>query len=153
ARSDGDTRHRPEDGGATTPALPGLVTTGTQSVRDIRWSRHGGRHRRQNRRKNQGSTFLIGAIRVNLRPTLQTKEDNMRKIKRREFIRNTTAAGIAIAATKNDVSGFPMILQQSSVKPMVISSANGNRFKNGGTVTAVQKAFTMITGGSDVLDD
>ena len=46
----------------------------------------------------------------------------------------------------------PMILKQSVVKPLVISSANGNRFKNGGTMTAVQKAFTMITGGSDVLD-
>jgi N4-(beta-N-acetylglucosaminyl)-L-asparaginase len=35
---------------------------------------------------------------------------------------------------------------------LVISSANGNRFKNGGDVTAVQKAFQMITHGSDVLD-
>src|SRR6185295_823040 len=69
----------------------------------------------------------------------------MSKMKRRDFIRNSAAAGIAIPA-------FPSILKQSSVKPMVISSANGNRFKNGGTVTAVQKAFTMITGGSDVLD-
>src|SRR5262245_27422641 len=75
-----------------------------------------------------------------------------KRMKRRDFMRNGAVAGLAIAATKNDVSGFPMILQQSSVKPMVISSANGNRFKNGGTVTAVQKAFTMMTGGSDVLD-
>ena len=45
-----------------------------------------------------------------------------------------------------------MILKQSTVKPLVIASANGNRFKNGGNVTAVQKAFTMMTGGSDVLD-
>ena len=66
----------------------------------------------------------------------------MRKIKRREFIRNSAAAGIA----------FPMILKQSTVKPLVIASANGNRFKNGGNVTAVQKAFTMMTGGADVLD-
>lgn len=69
----------------------------------------------------------------------------MNKIKRREFIRNSAAAGIAIPA-------FPMILKQSTVKPLVIASANGNRFKNGGNVTAVQKAFTMMTGGSDVLD-
>src|ERR1041384_7580555 len=66
----------------------------------------------------------------------------MKTIKRRDFIRGGAAAGIA----------FPMILKQNVVKPMVISSANGNRFKNGGNVTAVQKAFTMITGGSDVLD-
>src|SRR5215510_3798956 len=69
----------------------------------------------------------------------------MSKMKRRDFIRNTAAAGIALPA-------FPTILTQSTVKPMVISSANGNRFKNGGNVTAVQKAFTMMTGGADVLD-
>src|ERR1043165_1937189 len=69
----------------------------------------------------------------------------MSKMKRREFIRNSAAAGIALPA-------FPSILTQSSVKPLVISSANGNRFKNGGSVTAVQKAFQMITAGSDVLD-
>ncbi|HKG47019.1 MAG TPA: isoaspartyl peptidase/L-asparaginase, partial [Pyrinomonadaceae bacterium] len=66
----------------------------------------------------------------------------MTKMKRREFIRNSAAAGIA----------FPIILQQSTVKPLVIASANGNRFKNGGNVTAVQKAFTMMTEGADVLD-
>src|ERR671927_169033 len=69
----------------------------------------------------------------------------MSKMKRRDFIRNSAAAGIAIPA-------FPSILKQSTVKPMVISSANGNRFKNGGEVTCVQKAFQMITKGSDVLD-
>src|ERR1051325_10042481 len=69
----------------------------------------------------------------------------MSKMKRRDFIRNSAAAGIAVPA-------LPMILKQSAVKPMVISSANGNRFKNGGNVTAVQKAFQMITAGSDVLD-
>src|SRR6185369_662326 len=69
----------------------------------------------------------------------------MSKMKRRDFIRNSAAAGIVIPA-------FPSILKQSTVKPMVISSANGNRFKNGGSVTAVQKAFQMITAGSDVLD-
>jgi len=69
----------------------------------------------------------------------------MSKMKRRDFIRNSAAAGIAIPA-------FPTILTQSAVKPVVIASANGNRFKNGGNVTAVQKAFQMITGGSDVLD-
>src|SRR5215813_4927155 len=76
----------------------------------------------------------------------------MKKMKRRDFMRNGAVAGLTLAAAKNEVAGFPMILTQSAIKPMVISSANGNRFKNGGSVTAVQKAFTMITGGSDVLD-
>jgi N4-(beta-N-acetylglucosaminyl)-L-asparaginase len=43
-------------------------------------------------------------------------------------------------------------MTQKAVKPLIIASANGNRFKNGGTVTCVEKAFTMMTQGSDVLD-
>jgi len=74
-----------------------------------------------------------------------------KRMKRRDFMRNSAVAGLAVAAT-SEVKGFPMILKQNVVKPLVIASANGNRFKNGGNVTAVQKAFTMITGGSDVLD-
>jgi N4-(beta-N-acetylglucosaminyl)-L-asparaginase len=73
-------------------------------------------------------------------------------MKRRDFMRNSAVAGITIAATKNQVTGFPAILNQNAIKPLVISSANGNRFKNGGNVTAVQKAFKMITEGADVLD-
>ena len=38
------------------------------------------------------------------------------------------------------------------LKPVVISAANGNHFKNGGKVTCVEKAFAMITDGADVLD-
>ncbi|HEY6803320.1 MAG TPA: N(4)-(beta-N-acetylglucosaminyl)-L-asparaginase [Pyrinomonadaceae bacterium] len=75
-----------------------------------------------------------------------------KKMKRRDFMRNSAVAGIAIAATKSDITGFPTILKQGAIKPLVISSANGNRFKNGGNVTGVQKAFTMMTGGADVLD-
>jgi N4-(beta-N-acetylglucosaminyl)-L-asparaginase len=75
-----------------------------------------------------------------------------KKIKRRDFMRTGAVAGLALATPKGEISGFPMILKQSAVKPLVISSANGNRFKNGGSVTAVQKAFTMITSGADVLD-
>ncbi|MEP6636978.1 MAG: N(4)-(beta-N-acetylglucosaminyl)-L-asparaginase [Acidobacteriota bacterium] len=77
----------------------------------------------------------------------------MRKtIKRRDFIRGTAAAGITLASAKSAVTQFPSILVQSGVKPIVISSGNGNRFKNGGKTTFVEKAFDMITRGSDVLD-
>jgi N4-(beta-N-acetylglucosaminyl)-L-asparaginase len=75
-----------------------------------------------------------------------------KKMKRRDFMRNSAVASLALAASKSEVKGFPMILTQSAVKPLVISSANGNRFKNGGTVTGVSKAFTMITQDADVLD-
>src|SRR5216684_2420488 len=75
----------------------------------------------------------------------------MKKIKRREFIRTTGAAGLTLAAANSKVRGFPNI-SQNSIKPFVIASSNGNKFKNGGDVTAVQKAFAMITRGADVLD-
>jgi N4-(beta-N-acetylglucosaminyl)-L-asparaginase len=75
-----------------------------------------------------------------------------KKIKRRDFMRRSAAAGLTLATAKSSVSQFPNILVQSGVKPIVISSANGNRFKNGGDMTAVQKAFTMMTQGADVLD-
>jgi N4-(beta-N-acetylglucosaminyl)-L-asparaginase len=75
-----------------------------------------------------------------------------KKIKRRDFMHRSTVAGLTLATAKSSVSQFPNILVQSGVKPIVISSANGNRFKNGGDMTAVQKAFTMMTQGADVLD-
>jgi len=74
-----------------------------------------------------------------------------KNIKRRDFMRRSAIAGLTLATAKSNVSQFPNILPQS-IKPIVISSSNGNRFKNGGDMTAVQKAFTMITQGADVLD-
>ncbi|PYR62894.1 MAG: glycosylasparaginase [Acidobacteria bacterium] len=71
---------------------------------------------------------------------------------RRDFVRTATTAGIAAAAAPRAVFGQAPAVKPSSVKPVVISSANGNRFKNGGTQTCVEKAFSMITAGSDVLD-
>jgi N4-(beta-N-acetylglucosaminyl)-L-asparaginase len=75
-----------------------------------------------------------------------------KKIKRRDFIRTTAAAGVTLAAAKSSISQFPAVIVQSGVKPIVIASGNGNRFKNGGDVTCVQKAFGMMTSGADVLD-
>lgn len=75
-----------------------------------------------------------------------------RKIKRRDFMRTSAVAGLTLATAKPSVSQFPAIIVQSPVKPVVIASANGNRFKHTGKVTAVEKAFSMISAGSDVLD-
>lgn len=75
----------------------------------------------------------------------------MKRIKRRDFMRTSAAAGLTLAGTKASVLQFPNIIQ-AAVKPIVVSSANGHRFKNGGQLTAVQKAFIMITQGADVLD-
>jgi N4-(beta-N-acetylglucosaminyl)-L-asparaginase len=39
-----------------------------------------------------------------------------------------------------------------SIPPVVIASANGNRFRNGGEMTCVEKAFSEMTRGAGVLD-
>jgi N4-(beta-N-acetylglucosaminyl)-L-asparaginase len=69
-------------------------------------------------------------------------------INRREFIVTGTAAGLALQLPVE----APHVITRSASKPMVIASGNGNHYKNGGTQTAVEKAFSMITSGSDVLE-
>ena len=63
-------------------------------------------------------------------------------INRRSFVSGSLAGTITM----------PVVWSQTSVKPVVIASANGNRFKNGGAQTCVEKAFTMMTSGADMLD-
>src|SRR5437868_814831 len=76
-----------------------------------------------------------------------------RKLNRREFVQATgTAAAVAAAVPKTLFGQSPTMMTPKSVKPVVISSSNGNKFKNGGTKTCVETAFSMITSGSDVLD-
>src|SRR5256712_4072545 len=74
-----------------------------------------------------------------------------RLITRREFVA-TSAAATGLAATTSPVSGQAPAIRSGGVKPVVVASANGNRFKNGGPVTAVEKTFQMMTRGDDVLD-
>jgi N4-(beta-N-acetylglucosaminyl)-L-asparaginase len=78
----------------------------------------------------------------------------MKKLNRREFVQTTTAAGVAAAAAAPGTlfGQAPTVMTPKTVKPVVISSSNGNRYKNGGTKTCVETAFGMITSGSDVLD-
>ncbi|HET7216701.1 MAG TPA: N(4)-(beta-N-acetylglucosaminyl)-L-asparaginase [Vicinamibacterales bacterium] len=73
-----------------------------------------------------------------------------RKVNRREFV-VSSAAGIAAAAHARTSAQAPAVIP-SSVKPLVVSSANGHQFKNGGAKTGVEIAFAMITDGKDVLD-
>jgi N4-(beta-N-acetylglucosaminyl)-L-asparaginase len=73
-------------------------------------------------------------------------------MKRREFVLGGTAASLA-AATRGRVFGqAPAVIGSKSARAVVISSANGHRYKNGGTQTCVEKAFSMMVGGSDVLE-
>src|SRR6266478_2490964 len=73
-------------------------------------------------------------------------------MKRRDFMIGSGAVGVAVAASRAAKSKVPTMLIPAAVKPFVISSANGNNFKNGGDKTCVETAFEMITKGSDVLD-
>jgi N4-(beta-N-acetylglucosaminyl)-L-asparaginase len=73
------------------------------------------------------------------------------QINRREFVISGAAAGLA-AAARAQTSQAPAVVRSSGARPLVVSSANGHRYKNGGSQTCVEKAFAMMTAGSDVLD-
>jgi N4-(beta-N-acetylglucosaminyl)-L-asparaginase len=62
------------------------------------------------------------------------------------------AAGLAAAAPGTTFGTAPAMLIPNSVKPVVVSSRNGNVYKNGGSKTCVETAFEMMTKGEDVLD-
>jgi N4-(beta-N-acetylglucosaminyl)-L-asparaginase len=74
------------------------------------------------------------------------------KMNRREFVKTGVAAGIAATAPAKAFGRAPTVMAPHNVKPVVISDSSGFRFKNGGPVNCVEKAFEMITNGSDVLD-
>ncbi len=67
---------------------------------------------------------------------------------RREFVK----AGIVAAAARPLFAQAPAVVPSKPAKPVVISSANGNKFKNGGPRTCVLEAFGRIVQGEDVLD-
>ncbi len=76
-----------------------------------------------------------------------------RKLTRRDFVRTGAAvAGLAATGTGRTFGEAPLVITPQSTPPVVISSGNGNRHKNGGTETAVEKAFRRMTEGNDVLE-
>jgi len=81
-----------------------------------------------------------------------------KRVNRREFVVSSAAVVAAAASaragspTPEAPAQAPAVMVRKTVKPVVISSNNGNTFKNGGDVTGVAKAFGLITGGADVLD-
>ena len=75
----------------------------------------------------------------------------MRKVNRREFVKTGAAAGLAAAAPATALAGGPTLIVQASSRPVVVSSANGHTYKNGGERTCVETAFERITKGEDVL--
>lgn len=71
-----------------------------------------------------------------------------RRINRRQFV----IASVGAAASARAFGQAPAVQRSKAAKPVVISSDNGNDFRNGGKQTCVEKAFAMMTDGSDVLD-
>ncbi len=72
-------------------------------------------------------------------------------MKRRDFVKTAAAAGVA-GAVPRTLDGAPAIHAPQSVSPAVISDTSGIRFTNGGSESAVERAFRMIVEGADVLD-
>ena len=64
----------------------------------------------------------------------------------------TAAAGILAASKPLAGSSGPAVHVQGSGRPVIISSENGFRFKNGGTKTCVETAWEKMMRGDDLLD-
>src|SRR5258706_5315337 len=73
------------------------------------------------------------------------------QLSRRRFV---AAAGMGALAGRNllALGEAPHVPAKGAVRPVVISSANGNKSKDDEGLTCVAKAFKMITSGRDVLD-
>ncbi|HEX5723964.1 MAG TPA: N(4)-(beta-N-acetylglucosaminyl)-L-asparaginase [Longimicrobiaceae bacterium] len=73
-------------------------------------------------------------------------------VTRREFLAAGAAAAAAASLPKPLHGAAPAVHVRGAATPVVIASGNGNQFRNGGTLTAVEKAFQLMAGGADVLD-
>jgi N4-(beta-N-acetylglucosaminyl)-L-asparaginase len=75
------------------------------------------------------------------------------RINRRQFVQaGVAAAGLSPAVSPGAFAQAPAVRTPTGVKPVVIGSANGNRYKNGGAKAAVETAFGLVVQGRDVLD-
>ena len=80
-----------------------------------------------------------------------------RRISRRQFVKTGVAAGVASAASPllarvQTAPKAPAVVVPKAARPVVISSKNGNEFRNGGPRTAVAEAYERLVHGEDVLD-
>jgi N4-(beta-N-acetylglucosaminyl)-L-asparaginase len=76
-----------------------------------------------------------------------------KNVNRREFMKASATAGMAMASAPGALAAQgPTVVVPKTVKPVVVSSANGHKYKNKGPHTSVEIAFDKITKGEDVLD-
>jgi N4-(beta-N-acetylglucosaminyl)-L-asparaginase len=73
------------------------------------------------------------------------------RVNRREFV-TAAAAGAAALASARAAAQAPAVLGARRARPVVVASANGHLYRNGGSRTCVETAFQMMTEGRDVLD-
>ncbi len=83
---------------------------------------------------------------------------------RRDFVRATAATSLAVPAlaatplAREDAipmaaaSQAPAIMTSKAARPVIVSSANGNVFRNGGPRACVAEAFDLMMRGTDVLE-
>ncbi|HYN03737.1 MAG TPA: N(4)-(beta-N-acetylglucosaminyl)-L-asparaginase [Vicinamibacteria bacterium] len=74
------------------------------------------------------------------------------KVSRREFVKAGTAASVAATVPAAAFGQAPTVLVRRATPPVVISSANGHEYRNGGPRTCVEEAWQRIVKGEDVLD-
>ena len=70
-------------------------------------------------------------------------------VNRREFVLTGAAAGLA--AVSHAQSTAPAVVRRGG-RPLVIASSNGHQYRNSGPQTCIERAFSLITQGSDVMD-
>ena len=74
------------------------------------------------------------------------------RISRRDFVKVGTAVSVAASVPAAALGQGPSVLVRKATPPVVIASANGHQYKNGGPRTCVEEAYQRIVKGEDVLD-
>jgi N4-(beta-N-acetylglucosaminyl)-L-asparaginase len=74
-----------------------------------------------------------------------------KRINRRKFV---ASASISALAGRSLIAHgqAPQVLTHNTVRPVVVSAANGNKSKDEEGLTCVAKAFKLLTSGADVLE-
>src|SRR3954467_14065558 len=73
-----------------------------------------------------------------------------RAINRRDFVKSSTAI-VGLAAALPSTVAAPHVRRRQAVKPVVIADISGLQFRNGGSMSAVEKAYDLMMKGADVL--
>jgi len=72
-------------------------------------------------------------------------------VDRRAFVKTGAAVGIG-AGIRPAGDTAPAVLIRRTIDPVVVSDVSGIRYRNGGPVSSVERAFQGIVDGEDVLD-